>query len=190
MDHICVIQHIIWVFCQMDLGRLMMKCNFRCDCSSNGPSRVMFDRSVWRGETTSSANAFSQRRPFPSCSCDNHSFLLDQAVYIFCSLFFRLLSSFVCCSSWKWTRPLRPADSVVGRASDVPGFRRSASAFCGCPNVTGHICPGIIHHIKDCFLKRRYRTFFFPPIYRRFLSFSPNWRLSELKLAVMWIWNA
>lgn len=31
---------------------------------------------------------------------------------------------------------------------------------------------------------------FFPPIYRRFLSPSPKWRLSELKLAVMWIWNA
>lgn len=122
MDHICVIQHIIWGFCQMDLGRVMMKCNLRCVCSSSGPSRVMFDRSVWRGETTSSANAFSQRRPFPSCPCDNHSFLLDQAVYIFCSLFFRLLSSFVCPSSWKWTRPLRPADSVVRRASDAPGF--------------------------------------------------------------------
>lgn len=42
-------------------------------------------------------------------------------------------------------------------------FRRSASGFCERPNVTGHISPGIIHHIKGCFLKRQDRTFFSPP---------------------------
>lgn len=190
MDHICVIQHIIWGFCQMDLGRVMMKCNLRCVCSSSGPSRVMFDRSVWRGETTSSANAFSQRRPFPSCPCDNHSFLLDQAVYNFCSLFFRLLSSFVCPSSWKWTRPLRPADSVVRRASDAPGFPAVSLRILWTSKCHWSHQSGDHSSHKRLLSQKAGSNIFFPPIYRRFLSPSPKWRLSELKLAVMWIWNA
>ena len=90
----------------------------------------------------------------------------------FCSLFSRQLLSFVCRSSWKWTRPLCPADSVVGRASGASGVRRSASRLCERPNVTGHTCPGIIHHIKRL-LSQKAGSNVFPPHLPLFLSPAP-----------------
>lgn len=104
---------------------------------------------------------FSQRRPFPQLSLQQPLFPpwwsyqhFLAPIYAVVIVFFSVLSP------CKWTCLLSRVDSVVGGLSDASGQISSgqssglcSAAVCELPNVTGHICTGIISHSKGCFLK-------------------------------------